>query len=227
MQVCNPSRPDIPPHLATAVAGNHHEKSENSDANATAKRRQDNGSAHTSAQLSPLLAFNLGLDHHLAPFLDVSESNTASSSSSTQQSPASLPAPSRTIVVQRKAVSPQEGLSGQRNETIAKALWLAKVRNPMIAIIGDSQHSQEQPSGSASRSGDGQGDQGEPAGDARAILSRSDDTVAELVRALQGHFQEHPRSAFCTRHKHDWQKHRHINHFLTLVNSCVQSHSEN
>lgn len=193
MQVCNPARPDIPPHLATAIAGIRHENNESSDATETVKCKEEVGTVHASAQLSPLLAFNLGLDHHLAPFLDIPEGNTASSTSSLQQSSASIPPPSRNIVVLRKAGCPQQGLGGQRNETVAQAVSLVKVRNPTSAIIGDAQHGSEQPNGSAPQGAAGQEDQGEPAEDSSASPSRTDDTAAKLVRALQGHFQEHPR----------------------------------
>ena len=145
------------------------------------------------AQISPLLAFNLGLDHHLAPFLDVCEKHKTSSASTNQQSPACLLAATRAIVVQKKAGLPQSDFGRQGNVGIAKAMWLVKVRNPTSAIVGDAQHAPGQPDSSASH--DGAGNEGEPAEDTATSSRRGDDAAAELVRALQGHFQEHLRCA--------------------------------
>ena len=145
------------------------------------------------AQLSPVLAFNLGLDLHLVPLLQESESQSLGTFSKKCSPSLSLLASSRRIRLEKKTRSPLQELSGQRNEGIAEAVWLAKIRDPSVAIIGDAQHASEQRSSNASLDGTEKQDEGETGLASGSNPSRDDDAAAELIIALQEHFQRRPR----------------------------------
>lgn len=191
VQVCNPTRPEIPTHSAIISAGRH-EATDGSRETAHLFRRGPENSLAV-AQLSPALAFNLGLDLHLVPFLQESESQS-SSTFSKERSPSCCPQfSSRIIRIWKKAGFPLQESKGQSNEGIAEAVWLAKIRDPSVAIIRDAQHASEQRSSSASLDGAEEQDEEETGWVSDANPSRDADAAAELITALQEHFQRCPR----------------------------------
>ncbi|BDA49160.1 Peroxisomal biogenesis factor 6 [Coccomyxa sp. Obi] len=191
VQVWNPARPDIPPHYATISVGKHQGTDGSRETAQFSTRGPENSLA--VAQLSPALAFNLGLDLHLVPLLQESEGDSSSTLLKECSPSLSNPAPSRIIRVKKKAGFPLQESIGQRNAGIAEAVWLAKIRDPSVAIIGDAQHASEQRSSSASLDGAEKQDEGEAGRVSGVNPSRDDDAAAELVTALQEHFQRCPR----------------------------------
>lgn len=186
MQVCNPTRPDIYPHLATVVAGNFvadHESKGTGDKWHTGAQTQSCIVAH----ISPVLACNLGLDFHLAPFLDQIKSQSPSSFEAS--TPPGLS--SRTIKIQKASWSLQDS-ADQKAAGTAEAVWLAKVRSPSLSII-NARQPQGQRDRSASGTSAGTEVDGDPSSVSDASSSTEDDSAAEIVRALQRHFQHHLR----------------------------------
>ncbi len=191
VQVCNPTRPDIPTHCAIISAGQHH--ATDGGRETAHLSRRDPGNSLTVAQLSPALAFNLGLDLQLVPFFQDPESHSSSTFAKQCSPSLSPPASSRIIRVKKKAGLPLQESIRPRNEGIAEAVWLAKIRNPTVAIIADAQHASGQRSTSASLDGAEKQDEGETGWVSSANPSRDDDAAAELIIALQRHFQRCPR----------------------------------
>jgi len=189
VQVCNPTRPDIYPHLATVVAGDFvadHESKETGDIH-TGAQTQSCIVAHISA----VLACNLGLDYHLAPFLDQIKSHPASSCELSTPPGVALVS-SRIIKIQKTSWSLLDSAEHKAAGT-AEAVWLAKVRSPSLSIIGCARQPQGQHDSSASGNSAGTEVDGYSSSISDASSSSEDNSANEIVRALQRHFQHHPR----------------------------------
>jgi hypothetical protein len=175
-QVSNPDRPDIVPHLANVLAQrSHHGTDQESIA--------DGGGV---AHVTPLLAFNLGLEYELAPFLGSDKAKSLPSGS-----PPSLPlesSPVGCVMIQKLAGCSATGAHGAADGTeVARAVSLAKIRRPSCSVYGVRREAPKELDSTAGER--------ELQEEVETEQDQEPEAILAIRDALQRHFQDKPRSA--------------------------------
>ena len=185
LQVHNPARPDVLPHLARAVALQPHSLLPG---------------AKQCAHLPPLLAFNLGLAYQLAPFIHSSPS--AASGSQPQLSQTSLQGCSVALQPWR---SPDAAGLTIAEPQLAESVTIASVRVPsddLLQLSGDGRHADDQ---DGRDDGGGHAQHADQAGSHRTSPQQEAHQEGEmeaaaadaLVEALRSYLAQMPRWGSC------------------------------
>lgn len=176
----NPARPDIPPHTVTLLARpgvaqiSHHETGHH-DMVATTDMRQGH------ACIPPLLAFNLGLEYELAPFLG--RANLQSETETQHRAADGSLVGSIKVRQQPLHLAVADIQAAHWRQQVAEALWLAKIRSPAVGPH----------EGEVAASKDSENDSADGEQLARQETKEETEALLTVRQGLQTYFRRQPR----------------------------------